>query len=224
MNCLIFGCLGSLGNFLYNNLKKEMNIFGTTTNKDKTEKNIFYVTTQDLKELENINNIDIIIWAHGLNLNDNIENFNTENYLNVINSNVTFILTTLNFLLNKNKINNNAKMVIVSSIWEEFTKENKLSYSISKSALSGLVKNLSIELSKKNILINNILPGVIENEMSRTFLKSEQLEYIKNYLHFNRLLQLDDIYNVIYFFVTKNTAITGQSIKVDLGFTNIKKI
>ena len=132
-------------------------------------------------------------------------------------------MKTLHFLLQNNKLNNNGKMVIVSSIWEEFTRENKLCYSISKAALSGLVKNLSIDLSKYNILINNVLPGVIENEMSKKTLTCEQLDYIKNYLHFNRFIRLDDVFNTVKFLCVDNTGITGQSIKLDLGFTNIKK-
>ena len=130
---------------------------------------------------------------------------------------------TLNFLLKNNKINDGAKMVIISSIWEELTRENKLSYSISKAALSGLVKNTSYELSSKNILINNVLPGVINNEMSQKTLTQIQFDYIKNYMNFGRLITLDDVYKTVKFLTTENSGITGQSIKVDLGFTNIKK-
>ena len=115
-------------------------------------------------------------------------------------------------------------MVIISSIWEEFTKENKLSYTISKTALSGLVKNIAYDLSSKNILINNVLPGVIDNEMSRKALSETQINNIKNYMNFGRLITLDDVYKTVKFLVTDNSGITGQSIKVDLGFTNIKKI
>ena len=143
--------------------------------------------------------------------------------MKIMNINVLFILKTLNFLLKHNKINNNAKLVIISSIWEELSRDNKLSYSISKSALSGMVKNLSYDLSEKNILINNILPGVIDNDMTRKTLKQENIEYIEKYMKFNRLINLDDIYNTIKFLLIDNTGITGQSIKVDLGFTNIKK-
>jgi hypothetical protein len=34
---------------------------------------------------------------------------------------------------------------------------------------------------------------------------------------------LEDIYVTVEFLTTENSGITGQSIKVDLGFTNIKK-
>jgi NAD(P)-dependent dehydrogenase (short-subunit alcohol dehydrogenase family) len=140
-----------------------------------------------------------------------------------MNINVIFIINTLNFLILNNKLNHGSKLVIISSIWEEFTRENKLSYTISKSCLSGLVKNLAYDLSNHNILINNVLPGVIDNEMSRKTLLPEQFEYIKNYMQFNRLITLDDIYKTIKFLTIENTAITGQSIKVDLGFTILKK-
>jgi NAD(P)-dependent dehydrogenase (short-subunit alcohol dehydrogenase family) len=141
----------------------------------------------------------------------------------MINVNVTFIINTLNFLLTNNKLNYGSKLVIISSIWEELTRENKLSYTISKAALSGLVKNVAYDLSKHNILINNVLPGVIDNEMSQKTLSPEQFNYIKNYMQFNRLITLNDVYKTVKFLTTENTGITGQSIKVDLGFTILKK-
>jgi NAD(P)-dependent dehydrogenase (short-subunit alcohol dehydrogenase family) len=125
--------------------------------------------------------------------------------------------------LRENKINNNAKLAIISSIWEENTRKNKLSYSISKSSLAGLVKNVAYDLSFKNILINNILPGVIDNEMSRKTILPEDFNYIQNYMGFNRLVDLDDVYNTVKFMVIDNTGITGQSIKLDLGFSNFRK-
>ena len=142
----------------------------------------------------------------------------------MIDANVSFILNTLHYLIDNNKINNSAKMVIISSIWEQSTRPNKLSYTISKAALSGLVKNVSYDLSSKNILINNVLPGVIDNEMSRKALSDSHMDYIKNYMNFNRLITLDDVYKTVKFLVVDNTGITGQSFKVDLGFTDFKNI
>jgi NAD(P)-dependent dehydrogenase (short-subunit alcohol dehydrogenase family) len=223
-NALVFGALGSIGNHIYNSfLNDNIYTIGTTTNIDKIDKNIIFVDNNNLENLKNISHINIIVWAHGYNFNDNINNYEYNNFNKMIDANISFILNTLNFLLKENKIINDSKLVIISSIWEEFTRENKLSYSISKAALSGLVKNLSYDLSSKNILINNILPGVIDNEMSQKTLTKEQFNYIKNYMNFNRLITLDDIYKTIKFLVTENSGITGQSIKVDLGFTNLRK-
>jgi NAD(P)-dependent dehydrogenase (short-subunit alcohol dehydrogenase family) len=224
MKALIFGSLGSIGNHIFKQFTNDnIETIGTTTNLDKITEHVIFVDKDNLHNLLNIDNLDIVIWAQGHNFNDNITNFDEVNFTKMIDANVTFILLTLNLLLKHNKINNNAKMVIVSSIWEEFTRENKLSYSISKAALSGLVKNIAFDLSSKNILVNNILPGVIDNEMSQKILLPNQFEYIKQYMNFGRLISLDDVYKTIKFFTIDNTGITGQSIKVDLGFTNFRK-
>jgi NAD(P)-dependent dehydrogenase (short-subunit alcohol dehydrogenase family) len=224
MRGIIFGAKGSIGNFIFSEfLKEKIDIIGTTSNENNISENIILVKNENLENLKNIDEVDIIVWAIGDNCNDNINNYDSNNLNKLINANVMFILNTLNYLLLNNKIKIGGKLVIVSSIWEEFTRDNKLSYSISKSALSGLVKNVSYDLSSKNILINNVLPGVIDNEMTRKTLSNDQLDYIKNYTHFKRLVNLSDVYKTIKFLVTENTGITGQSIKVDLGFTNIKK-
>jgi NAD(P)-dependent dehydrogenase (short-subunit alcohol dehydrogenase family) len=224
MKALVFGAQGSIGNYIFEQFKIEgIKPIGTTTNMNKITDDIIWVDIKNLLNLLTIENLDIIVWSQGYNLNDNINNFDADNFDTIMNANVKFILVTLNFLLKNNKINNNAKMVIVSSIWEELTRENKLSYSISKAALSGLVKNVSYDLSSKNILINNVLPGVIDNEMSQKILLPEQFNYIKNYMLFDRLITLNDIYKTIKFLTTENSGITGQSIKVDLGFTILKK-
>jgi len=226
-NILIFGSSGSLGKHIYNSFieKGIFNVYGTTTNIMNTSNtpNIIPVTIDNLNSLLQLDNLDIIVWAQGKNCNDNIETIEENMFSKILEANVVFITKTLQFLLDNNKINDNAKMVIISSIWEKHTRENKLSYSISKAALSGLVKNVSYDLGKKNILINNVLPGVIDNEMTRQTLKPEELQYITQYTHFNRLVRLDELFNTIYFLVVENTAITGQSIVVDLGFSNIIK-
>ena len=224
MKALIFGSLGSIGKYIFDCFKKDgLEVIGTTTNKLKIDNNHIYVDVLNLDSLNTINNIDIIIWSQGHNFNDNIFDFNYNNFDTIIDVNVKFILVTLNKLLINNKINDGAKLVIVSSIWEELTRENKLSYSISKAALSGLVKNIAYDLSKHNILINNILPGVIDNDMSKKTLNVNEFEYIKNYMQFNRLITLEDVYKTIKFLSIENSGITGQSIKIDLGFTSLKK-
>jgi len=225
MKVLIFGGMGSIGNHINQKLQlmvEKMYITTSKKEKENIEQGILYVEFNNFESLNTIDKIDGIIWAHGININDNI--YNTNKISSTIDTNVIFIVNTLQFLIKCHKINNNANLIIISSIWEHSCRDNKLSYSISKSALSGLVKSLSYDLSFQNILINNICPGPIDNEMTNKSLNKEQLQYIKNYLGFNRLVSLTDIYNLVEFLLFKNTGITGQSINVDLGFINIKKV
>ena len=222
-NILVIGAKGSIGNYIYNKFKEEKyNVYGTTS-KNNSDTHI-YIENGCLDNLLKIDNLDSIIWCQGLNMNDNIYNFDNTKFMNLFNVNVLLIIETLNFLLKNNKINNGSKLVIISSIWEKITRSNKLSYTLTKSSLGGLVKSLSYDLSEKNILINNILPGVIFNDMTLKNLSIEQINNIKENSNFDRLVSLDDIYETVKFLTINNNGITGESIKVDLGFSNIKKI
>jgi hypothetical protein len=229
MNILIFGSTGSIGSYISLKLQKaNNNLIKTTSNKDSLNKNnidekILFVNNDNLENLLHIDNLDCVIWAHGINCNDNINNIDIDKTKEIFDVNVLLIINTLNFLLKNNKINNNANLIIISSIWEQTTRDNKLSYSISKSALSNVVKSLSYDLSYKNILINNICPGPIENEMTLKTLSEIELKNIKEYMGFNRLVKLEDIWNLVEFLIFKNTGITGQSINVDLGFLSVRK-
>jgi NADP-dependent 3-hydroxy acid dehydrogenase YdfG len=129
---LIFGATGSIGQYIFEELKKEnIQVIGTTTNSNKIlqshsdiyreTENMILVTSDNQESLKNISNVNIVIWAQGCNFNDNINNFNHENFNNLMDGNVTFVLNTLKTLLKENKIQENAKLVIISSIWEEFT-------------------------------------------------------------------------------------------------------
>jgi 3-oxoacyl-[acyl-carrier protein] reductase len=226
MNILIFGASGSIGNHLYNKFKADYNVYGSSSADNSVYpikcKIVNGQLVHNMLEL-NLPKLDGIIWAQGKNINDSIYNLDINNFNSIIECNVTFILETLKVLLDNNLINDRAKMVIISSIWEDFTRDNKLSYSISKGCLTNLVKNIAFDLSKKHILINNVLPGPIDNEMTISTLSKEQIQSISEYTGFNRLVSLDDVYNTVQFLLVCNTGISGQSIKVDLGFTAIKK-
>jgi hypothetical protein len=224
MKYLIVGGTGSIGYKLVDELLQiGHTIYVTTSKKEKEDstKKIYYLTSNNLEILDICGKLDGVVWAHGVNVNDNIEN--TIELTSLLDTNVVFIVNTLQYMINKNILKDGSKLVIISSIWEKLSKDNKLSYSISKSALSGLVKSAAYELSARNILINNVCPGPIDNEMTRNTLKAEQLEYLKNYMKFGRLVTLDDVWKTVKFLLIDNTGITGQSIIVDLGFCGIKK-
>ena len=220
MNVLVFGSTGSIGSYIASRFQESGNtVFGVTTKLEKV--------TQTIVHVDNLTNIpyefDTVVWANGVNFNDSIDSFNPDLFSEIVEGNVSFILQTLRTLLDHKQIKHGAKLVIISSIWEETTRPGKLSYTVTKAALSGLVKSLAYDLSENNILINNVLPGVVDNEMTRKTLSEENIEFIKTFTNFNRLITLEDIYVTVKFLTTENSGITGQSIKVDLGFTNIKK-
>lgn len=154
--------------------------------------NNFKLYRNDSVCLGNDNKFDGIIWCQGKNINDNVNDFDSAEFSSIIDANVTFILFTMSSLLKKNAINNSADLIIISSIWETNVRPNKLSYSISKAALGSLVKSAAHELScVGGIKINNILPGVIDNEMTRKMVDEATLTGVAKMTGFNRLVNID---------------------------------
>ncbi len=225
---LIFGASGSIGKNIDNKFKKNKwkttKITRSKNKKDFITWNPFEkIGVDTLKKLLKAGPFDAVCWCQGVNFNDNIENFTNYKFEEINKANVSFILNTLKILLKKKIIKNKSKLCVISSIWQDISRNNKLSYSVSKSALKGLILSLSNELGKKNILINAILPGPVNSEMTRKNLTRSQLKTIKNSTNFKKLISLNDVSNTAYFLCSElNTAVTGNFIKLDYGFTYVR--
>lgn len=168
---------------------------------------------------------DAVCWAQGANLNDSIYTFDKINHRVLYEANVLFVLESLSQLLKAGVLTRHAKLCIVSSIWQEISKQNKLSYGISKSALRGLVLSLANDLAEDGYLINAVLPGALDTPMTRSNLSEEQIRLIESSTRFNRLANLEDVASTIYFLCSEeNTGLTGQFLKVDLGFSDVRVI
>jgi len=135
---LIFGSSGSIGSECVTTLQKNGRVLSGS---------------RDISELKNqlseIQEIDAVVWAQGLNLSDSVENFQVKDYENVIDANVTFILNSLRAVVEGNKLKHGSQLVIVSSIWGQISRPNKLTYGISKAAIGGLVRSLAADLGPK---------------------------------------------------------------------------
>jgi NAD(P)-dependent dehydrogenase (short-subunit alcohol dehydrogenase family) len=167
--------------------------------------------------------IDSVVWAQGINFNDDIENFDLNAHLKMYEANVTFILSTLKVLTDCNVLNKNARLCVISSIWQNIARQNKLSYCITKSALLGLVQSLSVDLGKQGKLINAVLPGALDTVMTRANLSQEQILRLESITPLGSLPKLNDVTGLVaYLCSPENTGITGQFIAADRGFSNAR--
>jgi len=231
---IIFGASGAIGSSLVDWFVKNNFYVYAVTRPNSHITNI----SEDVKHIEiNSDNqntsfcdlikepVDSAVWAQGENLSDNIYSFDIAGFRKIFESNVSFILITLKCLLDNKKLKNNAKLCIISSIWQKLSRQDKLSYTVSKSALQGLVASLSVDLGKNGMLINAVLPGVIDTPMTLNNLKEDQIKSIINNTPLKSLASLEDISSAVGFLCSKsNQGISGQFICVDKGFSNAKII
>jgi len=168
---------------------------------------------------------DAIVWAQGQNCNDNIHTFDLSTHDDIYRANVVYILKTLQALLAKGLLASPARLCIISSIWQNIARQNKLSYSISKSALQGLVQSLAIDLGTDGHLVNAVLPGALDTPMTRNNLSAEQIKRLENLTPLGKLPSLDDVCGLVGFLCSRdNSGITAQFIAADKGFSYAKII
>lgn len=166
-----------------------------------------------------------VCWAQGANCNDSIYSFDRATHQALYDANVLFVLESLHFLLSTHCLAPASRLCIVSSIWQNMARQNKLSYCVSKSAVQGLVLSLANDLASEGHLVNAVLPGVLDTPMTRKNLGKEQVEKVIASTQFGRLPELDDVSGMVYMLCSPlNTGVTGQFVNVDLGYSNVRVI
>jgi 3-oxoacyl-[acyl-carrier protein] reductase len=170
-------------------------------------------------QLEKVSSISGVIWAQGINSSDSIVGFNAVDFNKVIDANVTFILSTTRKLLESQKLSKDAQLVIVSSMWSQLSRPNKLAYSISKTALLGVIRSLAIDLGESGIQVNAVAPGPIDTPMTRDNLSTQDLNRLISETPIKRLVTLDEVVNTLCAFVIgQMSGISGQEIIIDGGW------
>jgi 3-oxoacyl-[acyl-carrier protein] reductase len=226
---LVFGGSGSIGQSICENFTEQgSRVVGAGRTNNPHNEIIEWVTwtgddkqfCQNLKDLLIESKIDSVIWAQGMNCNDDIDDFDITKHLQMYEANVVFILRTLHALRKANLLAKNARLCIISSIWQNIARQTKLSYCITKSALQGLVQSLTIDLGKEGILINAVLPGALDTPMTRLNLNHDQIEKLESLTPLQTLPNLSDVVGLVDFLCSQNnTGITGQFIAADRGFS-----
>lgn len=228
---LLFGASGAIGSSIADVfLSRNWNVVGVTRNVDSAHaKGVSWIAADPLANEESSVVYDehapyhAVCWAQGGNVNDSVYDVDLDAHLQLYQANCVYILSSLKLLLQRNLLEKPARLCVISSIWQEIARQNKLSYSMTKSALRGLVLSAAADLAADGHLVNAILPGALETPMTRKNLTAEQISELAGATQFNRLPQLGDVARLAMFLCSEeNTGITGQFIAADLGFSRVR--
>ena len=169
------------------------------------------------KFIENIQRIDIGINCVGIVEDHSVSNLQFESWNNVIETNLTGTFNTSKSLFKKMKSVKQGRIINISSIVGIQGAFGQSNYAASKSGILGLTKTLAIEGAKYNILVNCVVPGYIESNMTKTIPKPI-LNNIIQKIPLQRLGTLDDISNAILFLSSDYSRyITGETINITGG-------
>jgi NAD(P)-dependent dehydrogenase (short-subunit alcohol dehydrogenase family) len=161
-----------------------------------------------------------VVWAQGTNSAGTILTTTAEQLSESFESNVSYIMTTLQALVEAKALANPARTVVLSSIWQEHARDKKFAYVTTKAALSGLVKSAAIDLADHGIAMNAVLPGVIDTPMTRANLSAEQIERVEASSLGGKLAKPESIASAVEWLLSeKSGGLNGQFITVDQGWT-----
>jgi len=221
MQVLVFGANGTLGG----EIVKYMRFAGDqvlTVSRNSEITDIQTDSGMDQFFSEGLK-FDSCVWAQGKNINDSIAD--AVNFNEVFEANIGYIISSLKFLLNNQLLNENARLVIISSIWQEISKTNKFSYTVSKSALKGLVNSFVADYSTLGYSMNALLPGVVDTPMTRANLTNSQIRGIEKETPTRKLVSPEDVAKATHWLASPNSAgINGQFIRVDNGWSRVRAI
>lgn len=205
---LIFGSSGFLGS----EIKRSFEERGAAVLTFDRETHRY---TPDLLEEK----IDAVIFAQGVNQSSSIAGASKLLQYS-FEANVGFIVERLEELLARELLEPHASIVIISSVWQKFSRERKLPYVVSKAALEGLVKSLALELGESR-RVNAILPGVVESPMANESLGMDVISRIEAETPSGSLVTPEEISNLIAFLAGRaSSGVNGQSIIIDKGWTS----
>lgn len=207
-NFLLFGTSGTIGSAC----EKKLSIIGKVINGHKDHSLL-------KEQITNVSQLDGVIWAQGLNRNDSITNFDLRGYSEIMQANLGFVFQTAQILLSEGKVSSGSNFVVISSIWSQLSRPNKLSYSVSKAGISAAVRSMAVDLGQNGIQVNAISPGPIDSPMTRANLSNDEIDVIANQTPLKRLVSLEEVANVASRFANgEMPGITGQEIVVDGGW------
>jgi len=221
MKILVFGASGTLGVAIRTELEDKGHKVVAASNKSAGS------DVQTINGLEEIASLGIkfdgCVWAQGVNANDTL--LTSEKFTETLEANLFFVVKSMKYLIDEKLLTQSPSLVLVSSVWQNLSRKNKFSYSISKAALEGLVNSVLADFSGDGLRINAVLPGVIDSPMTRANLSQDQIDNIELQTPSRKLVSGHELARVITWLLSdESLGVNGQFINVDNGWSNVRTI
>lgn len=225
MSALVFGASGALGSAIVDQLLTDQFRVIRISRSSKGNSDISLDDANWAEKTLETGPISAVVWAQGINTSGTVPSVNIQDLRDAFEANVVFIVDTLSQLIDAGALAPGARCVVLSSIWQEYARPNKLAYIASKASLSGVIPALAIDLAADGIAINGVLPGVIDTPMTRANLTDSQVKNIEENTPGSILANPNDVARAVSWLASaKSQGVTGQWITVDNGWSVYRNV
>ncbi|KOS05738.1 hypothetical protein AM493_06565 [Flavobacterium akiainvivens] len=169
------------------------------------------------KALDKFAKVDIVVANAGVEMVDTLFTDYTENdFDRIYNLNVkgTF------FVMQQaaKQVSDNGRIILISSTQTLNSETGAAVYASSKSAGKKFVDILSKELGPRNITVNSIMPGVIDEAGVIATISEDFKQLVRDNSPFRRLGKVEDVGRVVAFLASEEASyINGDHLKVNGG-------
>lgn len=166
-----------------------------------------------------IRSLNSLVYSAGITTGQkDISSFDKKIFNNIIDVNVTGLLLCLKHSIKLLKGSKGKVVALNSLAGRSYSQFSGVEYTISKTALSGLVKQLAVEFSKDGVIINSVFPAMTATPMLVKNVDKDVLEKVESRIPLKRIAQPLEIAKAIEFLISDdNTYITGSGIDINGG-------
>ena len=157
--------------------------------------------------------LDIFVSNAGILTRGTIDTFKLEDFDRMMAVNVRAAFIGIQAAAQEMK--NGGRMVIIGSNTAIRTAFPGASvYSLTKAALTGLVRGAAIDLAPRAITVNNVQPGPTATDMS-----SPHAELVKTFIPLRRMGEVSEVASFVAYLASEEAGfITGASLTIDGGY------
>lgn len=182
-----------------------------------------YVDVTDENSVKNLiepmTELNSLVYSTGITTKQKpIGEFDSKIWEDIVSVNVTGAMYVLKYAykyLSKNK----GKVVIVNSFAARtYSMFSGVEYTMSKNALTGLVRQLSVDFAKDGVMINSIFPSMTATKMLLDNADTVFLDKVTESIPLKRLASPSDVAKAIAFLISDdNTYMTGCGLDLNGG-------
>ena len=165
---------------------------------------------------EKFGSLDILVNNAGILRDKSFKKMSHQEWHDVIDTNLTGVFNCCKSVLDS--IAENGAIINISSLAAVMGFFGQANYATAKAGIITFTKVLSKELSRKNIRVNAVAPGVVNTEMGMS-IPEENRNAMLAQIPLGRFAEIEEIANVILFLCSDMSSyVTGQTIHVNGGW------
>jgi 3-oxoacyl-[acyl-carrier protein] reductase len=166
--------------------------------------------------IERFGSVDIVVNNAGILRDKTLKKMSDDEWQSVIDTNLTGVFKVCRIAAEK--LADNGRIVNFSSIAGFVGFFGQANYASAKAGVAAMTKVLSKEVSRRNITVNAVAPGVILTEMGKTIPEEVQKIMLQN-IPLERFGEVDEIAGVVLFLCSDlSSYMTGQILHVNGGW------